>query len=269
MMRSSYHNRVKLWQDKQNLTPGRWIRLADDAPFLPFEHPWGSRKTWDRDFVRGPDDCGEVDYSEWNNGARPEGWVPSLHICGREGAVREGGLSLVDDPIPLDAGGVNECCFVPLVCGRPLPKTLLWSFGSPAGCTCCDGQVFELKRWEAGDSDDLLAWRSVPFGDYNLPFGTCSGGTSITAHVKLFLEQSTCIWRAELWQRKTPPFGGDSVVFCFPHVDTGEDLLLTADSLDSTVSWNQVFGVIQDSSDCQVRVNNAAKRWTWAIAATE
>lgn len=260
---------MRLWQDSEEEVEGVWFRSPAGAKFAPGPHPWASTRTWYNHEYVGPGQVGETERIAYYKGNPPAPYTGKEH-CGSDEAIKHGGRHLSDPVIETNEIGAATCCKLPVVlCGHVIPATFTWLFESPAGCACCDGAFYSMVRAPDLDGEHTMVWRSAPLGNYNLLFGSCNGGTSITAHAELIFEWTTCIWRAELWQRKTAPFGGDSVVFCFPHPSPSDPLVLTADSMDSTVSWNQIFGIIQDSSDCQVRINNAAKRWKWTIAAAD
>ena len=148
-LRSGYYTRMKLWRDQQTMVMGRWIRLADDAPFFPFPHPFGSFRTWDRQLPRNNTDLGEQGYAGYYNGAKPAGFVPKGY-CGRDEAIQDGGVTGVDPPIVHDEEGRNECCYgYPDLCGGyPFPGVSLVAtmiVETSDYCPCLQGQVVPLN----------------------------------------------------------------------------------------------------------------------------
>jgi len=142
-MRSGYESLVKLWQDDEEVTRGRWIRMAPTTPLIDTEHVFGSLKTWDRDADNSGPEPGEKLYVEWTNGANPLGYSGD-HYCGPKIAYQEGGKKTRDLILTLLPSGMSTCCTgQPTVdqCGVSIPQNLHVRWDTHGGCACGEGWV--------------------------------------------------------------------------------------------------------------------------------
>lgn len=112
VLRSCYSANMKLWQDRDELTPVRWFFCKPDAETFEPMSSFRSLKTWSRDSDR-EGMVGEVqEYRPYDTGSNPLGYEGVRH-CGSELAMREGGKSGLNPIITTLASGNAACCRTP------------------------------------------------------------------------------------------------------------------------------------------------------------
>lgn len=115
MIRVAYTTRMRLWADSDDLVEVRWFRAKDGA--RPFDGPslLRSNFTWGKFYSKDPK-MGEIDREDfgYDKGANPL-MYDGRHRCGREQALRTGGVHGVDPPLDTDDNGNLPCCQTPPV----------------------------------------------------------------------------------------------------------------------------------------------------------
>jgi len=133
VIRSAYRTKMKLWKNRDTLTPVYWFRCEPDAKNFGLRTSFGSHKTWCRD-LEEDDLCGErlSNYSYYN-AANPVGYDGQRH-CGADLAMQFGGVTPRDPDLVTDGNGSLPCCFVTPPPPPPLPACVEWSVGQqPVG----------------------------------------------------------------------------------------------------------------------------------------
>lgn len=171
---------MKLWKDRDELTPVRWFFCKPGAKVFEKLSSFRSLKTWDRESDRAGmvgEKLGVTPYDKGTNSLGYEG----LRHCGSDLAMQEGGESGRDQVIVTTGSGDNPCCKTPPTAGvcipttaglfKPrLPMTLLATIVDRGICSRFAGAQFLLLNLGSGDVYDL----SEPGGGLVFAGGMCA-----------------------------------------------------------------------------------------------
>jgi len=165
VVRSCYKTSMKLWKDRDELTPVRWFFVEPAAKVFQPVSSFRSLKTWDRESDR-TGMTGEKNTSTvYDKGSNPLGFEGLRH-CGSDLAMQEGGESSRDPIIETGLMGDSPCCKTPPTVGiclsgssapwkTRLPHRLLCQIIGPLSCPEFNGLQLILQLIGTGTIQDL------------------------------------------------------------------------------------------------------------------
>jgi hypothetical protein len=165
VLRSCYKTSMKLWKDREELTPVRWFFCKAGAKVFEPVSSFRSLKTWDRESDRAGMVGEKLGVTPYDKGANPVGYEGLRH-CGSDLSVQEGGVSGRDPVIVTTGTGDAACCQTPPTVGvclpgsvqpfRPrLPVTMLATIVDRGSCSRFAGAQFLMLFLGTGPTDDL------------------------------------------------------------------------------------------------------------------
>lgn len=211
--RSGYRSKMKLWQDKPDLTSGVWFRTVPSAKFFERPHLFANTKTWyERDFNQGSAP-GEREIGDYYNSKSPGSYDGKQH-CGSDDAMSQGGITGVDPPLLTDATGMLPCCkpHEPNPCYPPgYSKQIVMTMTSQQSfCPCGHGTTIALNYVglvEDPAFGEVDMWEGPDAGQPPAKWGNCQwfagGGATGQARFRMKLKMlrhgpSACAWVVEL-----------------------------------------------------------------------
>jgi len=173
VLRSCYKTSMKLWKDRDTLTPVRWFFCEPGAKVFERLCSFRSLKTWDRVSDRTGMVGEKNGVTPYDKGANPLIYEGVNH-CGTDLAMAEGGLSSRDPEIVTDSNGWATCCSGDGPLNLPKEVCILWPEGNLEAAIPTTGIMtmpsipwvaqFHLIAYTPWDSGETAPWYvGVPF----------------------------------------------------------------------------------------------------------